>query len=210
MTTIDGQSSGIEHQGIYETNGLEEYWNPNKEELFQIFKKEYWDARKVDHLEEITEHVLFVRLENNARRMDALKKAGKKKALSKLMKKNEKINRSIVRSMEEHYSKGQYYFYYPEDAESIFEGKDYSKLYVNLTEKATGVSIDKIAYVMMYRRAPGRHQKSFCLHIWDKSKIYILRKHFYLTYKSWFSTKVDYPRSFMIFCRDIDDALSDN
>lgn len=188
-------------QDRIKTNGLSEYWDPDEEQFFKIFKKEFWEAKRLDHLEEVGDMVLMVRLKSEEKRLKILRDRGKNKAAAKLEEKARVFNEAVVSSMQENYKGGPYYFYYQKDAGAIFQNKDFTKLYTNLESPAQNVTIETAAYVLQYNTAPGQTDKKFHLHLWDKdASIYRIKNHGYISYEEILSSKKDIYRSIKIFC----------
>jgi len=183
------------------TNGLSEYWDPDTTELFLVFRKKFWDARKINHLYEATHNVLLVRLISDDRRISILEKKGKKKAAEKIRKKTEKLNQDIVNAFNDHYEH-EVYFYHSHDAEELLNNMDLSKLMINTTDPAEGVIIENMAYVLLYEAPPGSTTKKFNLNIWNKKTVSRLPIT-YMSYESLLSSKKDIYETISNFCADV-------
>jgi len=162
------------------TNGLEEYWDPNERRLFEIFRFEYWKDKRVNHYKILERKPLLVRLLDESTKIDAYRRNGRAKRANKMEANVRSANETIVSAMKADYTKGEFYFYYPKDADAIFKNKDYSKLYLDENTLAKNVEIEDVAYVLLWRNLPRRYNsKSFVLHLWEGKKLLRIRGYTY-------------------------------
>lgn len=183
------------------TNGLNEYWAPTEHQLFDFFTNRYWSPRLVNHHLELKGATLFVRLEEDENRIAALKSQGKDDKARLLEKKLTEQNTNTIEYLKENYKGGEYYFYYGRDAEDLFLGRDYSKLYVDAETKADDVSIEKFAYVLMYRAFNKSNSgKAYSLFFWDKTNVSRIKRH---VYDNLFNFKNTPEYSLKLFCNAV-------
>ena len=197
-----GQQTGVV------TNGLDEYWNPSERQLFEFFTKKYWAARKVNHHYELHYAPLFVRLEDESKRIEALRKLGKDERADEVARKTKEINHNTVSYLMENFSGKELYFYYGKDAEAIFTEGDYSRLYVDSSNRAEDVKVDKIAYVLIYATFNrGLSGKAYNLYLWDKQSVYRLKGRKY-SYDNFFNFSSTPLSSIKLFCKKVEDKGS--
>jgi len=183
------------------TNGVNEYWNPSDRQLFELFTKKYWSAKRVKHHYELRYAPLFVRLEEETERIAALEKLGKNQRASELRKTVKERNLFTIAYMKENYEGGPCYFYYGKDADAIFLARDYSQLFVDYDKKATDVQVEKIAYVLMYTTyTKSNIGKAYSLYIWDKTSVYRIKKD---AYDFFFNLSSSHKSSLRNFCRQV-------
>jgi len=194
-----GQQSGIV------TNGIDDYWDPSERQLFEFFTRKYWAARKVNHHYELHFAPLFVRLEDESKRIEALRSLGKNEKAEEVVKRTNEINHNTVSYLLENFSGQALYFYYGRDAKAIFNEQDYSKLYIDNSIRAKDVKVDKIAYVLIYASFHrGLSGKAYSLNIWDKESVFRLkgRKYNYDYFFNFSSTPLS---SLKIFSSRVED-----
>jgi len=189
------------------TNGQGDYWLPSENELLMIFKKEYRSIARVNHGKELQEHPLLVRLEDDARVISMLEKAGKTKAAEIKKERVKAKNLEIIQSMQDNYNIGEYYFYYPKDIDKLFTEKDFSVLYKDGNTKAENIAIKDLAYVLIYKSGLYSHDKRFKLHLWDMKKVSLLKGQSYIAYKNWYSEKKDFYKSIQTFVKGMKDYI---
>lgn len=181
------------------TDGRVEYWNPSEDHLFMIFHEKFWRDRLFDHATALQEYPLFIRLEDEHRKVSKLMENGYTKTASELEAKLLKRNKEIVDEFVKQYKSDNFYFYYSKDADKIFKENDYSYLWEDLTTKSSNFSFDdkKAAYVLIYRQPSTEHwnRKKFVMHIWDMQEVQRVRNWNFLEYKYWFSTKMSIPKT---------------
>ncbi len=151
------------------TDGMTDYWDPSEEELFRIFKKKYWNAKRINHYHEAVNMVLLVRLRRSHPKIAAYEKAGRTKAANNLRKFIRGNNEAYVKIIKESYP-GEYYFYYAEEAEEVFQGNSLRNLYSDFDTRAPDISIAEIAYVLSDQRIT-INKIALNLFIYDKSNV---------------------------------------
>jgi len=190
--------AGYGQEASQVTNGIDEYWNPSERQLFELFTRKYWSARKVNHNYELNHRTLLIRLEDQTKKIASLRKYGKAERADLLEQNVRDQNAFTIDYMRDNYKGSNYFFYYGKDAESIFLNSDYSFLYTDLETKAEKVVIDKMAYVLMYKSYPrGKQGKAYGLYIWDKHNVHKVRKHLYDSFLNFDKTS---KYSLMLFC----------
>ncbi len=190
-------------QGLL-TDGTSDYWNPSSDILFKIFRKKYLSANRVDHYYEVVDFVLLVRLRRTHPRIAAYERAGRTNAADKLRRQIKETNQDYVTTMEKSYPGKEYYFYYAEEADEVFQGHSLKNLYSDLETRAADREIEDIAYVLSDQ--PLRISKEIALNlfIYDKgSSLKKVSKNDLQKTKSIFSSKYSAENSVENFVKRI-------
>lgn len=188
------------------TEGEENYWEESKEEVFKIFKPSFYAKKRVIHQMAIRDHSLFIRLDDDHKRISILEEKGLSKSINKLKKKNLKRNKALVEAFNKYYENDNFYFYYAKDADKLFKNNDYSCLWKDLETKVTNYEVGdkKAIYVLIYRNQIRRvESKEFLLHIWDFTSVKKLRNWNFASYTSWLSSELNPDKTVERFCDKI-------
>jgi len=198
---VQGQSENSEPKQI--TDGIE-YWELSDEELFRYLKKkyrmEYKEKRNFVLKEALSENIILVRLISHENKIAALKRARKNKAAQKLIKSDRQKNKDLVDGFLDFYDLGQFYFYYPKDARSIFMEGDYSLLMLDeKTPIKTIPEIDK-TYLLKYESLTPSSGPSLHLYHWEQTekKMIRMKKYRFGRYKKW-QSQIDLYESIRYF-----------
>lgn len=197
------QVTSLSAQNSQNTNGLADYWDPTEEELFRIFKKEYREKAKIDHVYEATQHTLLVKLDSDDPRIVALENKGKTALAKKYRDELQTRNKEVVEAMNANYPGDQVFYYYSADANDVFNGGNLSKLYSDLVTPAENVTIETIAYVLLYTTPKINRDKQFLLYIYDQNAIQRVGRKGVMKYKSLLSGQPDYTKSIVHICNDM-------
>ena len=86
-------------------------------------EKQILKEQALEHITNLKESVLLVRLFKNKTKVDALIKAGKKQAAEDLMKEVNARNQSIITAFKQYYKYSKVYFFYSDQSREIINGK---------------------------------------------------------------------------------------
>ena len=186
------------------TDGTSDYWNPSDDVLFKIFRKKYRTASRVDHYYEVADFVLLVRLRRTHPRIAAYEKAGRTNAADKLRRQIQETNEDYVNTMEASYPGKEYYFYYAEEADEVFQGHRLENLYSDLETRAADREIENIAYVLSDQPIRINKEIALNLFIYDKgTSLKKVSKNDLQKTKSIFSAKYSAEKSVENFIKQI-------
>jgi len=108
---------------------------------------------RMEHLQQLKEGTLLIRLNTNARKIAILKKQGKQKRAAKIEERTKRREKEIVAAFEDHYDFSNYCFYYEGDSKAIVKDRDFSKTIYNLTTPNCPINASKPVY-LLFLEAP--------------------------------------------------------
>ncbi len=189
--------SSLAQDYIY-TAGKENYWQLSDEgRLFDFFTSNFRDE-VFSHRKAMRVLPLLVRLEDEDHKISKLRENGFDSKADELQSLLAKKNKELVSAFKKHYRNENYYFYYARDADKIFKEKDYSFLWKGVGTKAEGFEMGDGpgAYLLIYRQPVKNWEtKEYVVHFWDLEKVSRVRRMEFISYNSWFSTKVNLDKT---------------
>jgi len=108
---------------------------------------------RMEHLQQLKEGTLLIRLNTNARKIAILKKQGKQKRATKIETQAKRRHKEIIAAFENHYDFSNYCFYYEGDSKAIVKDRDYTKTIYNLATADCPMNASKSVY-LLFLEAP--------------------------------------------------------